>query len=247
MDSELVRLEETGMNSWPSENRLLYDGWVLNISSGWSNRANSVVPLYKSQLPLDEKIGYCEKLFRRSKLTPVFRVFENEDCDQLEQFLKNRSYDNDLRISVQSLDLDRKYSTSADIIECSTTEDEWGSWFGKFYGKSDEETKGYYRIVKQIVLPVFPVLKMYKGRTAGCGLGVLDGKNLGLFDIAVADELRGKGVGTAITESILQWGRGMGAERAWLQMEVSNSAASHIYSKLGFAEIYRYKYMRSRV
>ncbi len=246
MDYEIIRFEEAGMNSWPAEERMLFDGWVINLDRGYSNRANSVVPVYPSVKPLDEKVEYCEKLFLNRKLTPVFRVFEIPESKRLREFLLKRGYRDSLKISVQSMTLSVDYNVEY-IVECSTENGEWCNWFMKFYGKSEEQAQGYFDIIKAIKLPLYLILKEHNGEIAACGMGVLDNKNLGLFNIAVNPDLRGLGIGRSVTEAILAWGRRGGAENAWLQVETDNRVANHIYRKTGFIEAYRYNYMRKDI
>ncbi len=52
----MIRLiEEISMDAWPSAQTLLYDGWVLRFSGGYTRRANAVYPLYSSSLDVNEK------------------------------------------------------------------------------------------------------------------------------------------------------------------------------------------------
>src|SRR5437868_6694718 len=53
-------IEELTLNAWPPLQSMLYDGWLLGFSHGYTRRANSVQSLYPSSLPLDEKIAICE-------------------------------------------------------------------------------------------------------------------------------------------------------------------------------------------
>ena len=76
----------------------------------------------------------------------------------------------------------------------------------------------------------------------GCGLGVLESERIGLFDIIVDPKFRGKDHGKRIVNGILLWAKKEGASQAYLQVMVDNKAALALYSKLGFAELYRYWY-----
>ena len=52
----ITQLEELSINAWPSLQTMLYDGWVLRFSDGYTKRANSSNPLYGGVLSVDEKI-----------------------------------------------------------------------------------------------------------------------------------------------------------------------------------------------
>jgi len=56
---------------------------------------------------------------------------------------------------------------------------------------------------------------------------------------------RKNGNGTYIANQALQWGKQMGAKRAWLQVVCDNHPATALYAKLGFNEVYRYTYRRA--
>jgi len=42
-------VEERSLNAWPSLHQMLYDGWVLRFSNGYTRRANSVSPIYRGR------------------------------------------------------------------------------------------------------------------------------------------------------------------------------------------------------
>ena len=80
------------------------------------------------------------------------------------------------------------------------------------------------------------------GQIVGCGLGVLQGGYLGLFDLVVDAAHRRRGYGAELMRGLLAWGKSQGARRAYLQVMCSNQPALHLHAGLGFAEVYRYWY-----
>ncbi len=61
------------------------------------------------------------------------------------------------------------------------------------------------------------------------------GDEADILDIAVTEEFRGRGIGTALVEELLTGGRALGIRAFTLEVRVSNRAALHVYEKLGFA------------
>ena len=81
------RIEEAALNAWPALQQILFDGWILRFSKGYTKRANSVNPLYASRLDVGEKVDACEKLYAEKGLRPVFRLTPFSSPPDLDQVL----------------------------------------------------------------------------------------------------------------------------------------------------------------
>ena len=57
-------LEELSLNAWPSHMIELYDGWLIRFSHNYTYRTNCVEQVGASSIPVDEKIRYCEEIYR---------------------------------------------------------------------------------------------------------------------------------------------------------------------------------------
>jgi ribosomal protein S18 acetylase RimI-like enzyme len=99
-------------------------------------------------------------------------------------------------------------------------------------------------MLKNIKHNIISVYKMDNGTFAGCGYGVIEKGFVGLFDIVVKEEFRGKGYGKEIIETILDKARETGIEKAYLSVVNSNIIAKKLYGKMGFKEIYKYWYRK---
>lgn len=71
MNNNITLYEELSMNAHPALRTQLYDGWVLRFSNGYTNRANSVSPIYTSHLPYEEKVVVCESMYAKQSLPTV--------------------------------------------------------------------------------------------------------------------------------------------------------------------------------
>jgi ribosomal protein S18 acetylase RimI-like enzyme len=93
------------------------------------------------------------------------------------------------------------------------------------------------------ILPETCFMSLVDGaETVACGLGVLEGPYIGLFDIVTHPARRGQGLGTKLIHNILSWARARGAQTAYLQVMLENGPALRLYDKLGFKELYQYWY-----
>jgi GNAT superfamily N-acetyltransferase len=66
---------------------------------------------------------------------------------------------------------------------------------------------------------------------------------LGLRSIAVDQDHRRQGHGTAIVSALLEWGAERGARTAYLQVFADNEPALALYAKLGFSVHHTYRYL----
>ena len=64
----------------------------------------------------------------------------------------------------------------------------------------------------------------------------------GFFDIVTDVSSRNQGLGKRLMNSLLTWGKQNHAHHAYLQVMLNNPPALHLYSQLGFKEIYQYWY-----
>ena len=234
-------IEEASINAWPALNSLLYDGWLLRFANGYTKRANSVTPLYSGELSLERKIAACEELYRQQGLPPIFRLAEISGVAELDAQLVTRAYRRIDVTSVQGRPLSAGefgMSGRAGVLPGS---DALATWLQSFHtlnpGRRDMET--HEAILRRILGRVCPLVLSDGGSSVACGLGVLQGEHLGLFDVVTRKSERRKGYGRIVTESLLAWGQSQGASYAYLQVMLSNEPAQHLYAQLGFNEQYK--------
>jgi GNAT superfamily N-acetyltransferase len=236
-------LEEISFNAWPALRTVYYDGWVIRFANGYSRRANSVNPIYRSKVAIDEKIRRCEQLYGSVGQKVIFKLTDAVFPENLDTVLELKGYELDAPTSVQTLDLARIGGTTDDdvTINDKPTED----WLRQLFVMS--KTDGCYLVTMQEMLSrivpkkgCFTIVR--ESRIVACGLAVVDKNYVGLFDILTDPEHRRQGLGTRISENMLRWGKANGAKTAYLQVMDINKPALRLYENLGFAEVYKYWY-----
>lgn len=239
----ITTMEELSLNAWTSLQTMLYDGWVIRFANGYTKRANSVNPLYSSNIDIDEKIGFCENLYREKNLPVVFKLTPFVYPYDLDEKLGERGYQKDSLTSVQTVDLgvsDLQVPSTAELQE-SLSDD----WLGNFCAMSSI-SESHRETLREILNNIIPrhrfVSLNSNGRVVACGLGVLQSGNIGLFDIVTDPDFRRRGYGKEVVTSILAWAKENGANMAYLQVMLNNPPALHLYAKLGFREQYQYWY-----
>jgi ribosomal protein S18 acetylase RimI-like enzyme len=237
------RIEEVSLNSWPALQQVLFDGWVLRFSRGYTKRANSVNSLYVSSMNVGEKIEICEGFYAERGLVPIFRITPFSSPPALDRVLAGREYRRIDPTSVLYLDLG---SWSHSVLSKAELHpellDEWMEAFCRLSRTAVDMHRTHKEILQAIPSRRFLGSLWQDGQVVACGLGVLENEYFGLFDLITDPELRGKGYGTRLLFGLLDWARGQGAVHAYLQVMRSNVPAQRLYQKLGFREVYSYWY-----
>jgi len=237
------RIEEVSLNSWPALKQVLFDGWILRFSDGYTKRANSVNPLYASSLELNGKVDLCEKRYEERGLPSVFRLTPFSSPTDLDRVLENRGYQRADPTTVLYLDMKDREIRQRSSAELRTLKlDDWMGLFCRLSRAPADKRQTHREILEAI--PSTPLLASLEdaGKPVACGLGVLEDRYFGLFDLVTDPEQRNKGFGTQLVSGLLSWALDHGARYAYLQVMTSNEPAGHLYTKFGFAEAYQYWY-----
>lgn len=238
-------IEELSLNAWTSLQTLLVDGWVLRFANGYTKRANSVNPLYASTRDVEEKIRFCEEVYRRKNLPVVFKMTAAALPADLDALLDARGYEVDSPTSVQTMDL-RDTNPPRDAKLDATVTDDWLADFCRLSGISDARKSTLRQMLVNIIPQKCFAALGQDGRTIACGLGVLQGEFIGFYDIVTDTSFRNQGYGKRLMQSLLAWGKQNGARRAYLQVMLNNSPALNLYAQLGFKQVYEYWYRIKR-
>jgi N-acetylglutamate synthase len=244
-DPRLV--EELTLNAWPPLETLLFDGWLLSFSNGYTRRANSIHPLYASHLPLQTKIVACQEIYAARGQETVFKLTSAAEDAALDRTLANVGYQSAATTSVQSVVLEpaRSDVTSSSRPEVSLAASLDNAWLEDFNRLSATPARfeSTMRAMLQKIAPahVFASVVLH-GQTVAQGLAVAERGYVGIFDIIVDSNVRNQGLGRRVVTSLLQWAQTQGAFQAYLAVMVDNAPAVHLYAQLGFQEQYRYWY-----
>jgi len=68
------QFEQISLNAWPALQTIFYDGWILRFANGVTRRANSIIPLFESNLDIGEKIATCEDIYREHNLPAMYKM-----------------------------------------------------------------------------------------------------------------------------------------------------------------------------
>jgi len=248
-------IEELSVNAWPALKTLLYDGWIIRLSNGYSNRANSINPIYPSTKKLDEKIKYCEDFFSRYNLPAVYKIvgFEGfKPCEEhkaIDKKLEELDYEITPETSIQTREImefrDSVHAAGREgMIVTGDFDEHWIEVIIKNNSIEEKHIPTFRKILENIAVEKIVVRKEIGGKTAACAFGAIENDYVGIFDVGVMEEFRGKGFGREIVETILAEAAKRGVKNSYLQVMLINHVALSLYKKLGYKEKYRYWYRK---
>jgi ribosomal protein S18 acetylase RimI-like enzyme len=238
-DSALTRgLEERCFNAWPALRTLHSGGWVIRLSDGHTRRANSASALHPPAGRVPQIVDNVVDLFAGAGLLPAFRV--SPLCARgFDAVLARRGFNEDDITLVLWAPAAEGHASPALRIEAEASP-EWLHQAVHAYGFDAGAERALQRMLTQLVLPrAFASLER-DGRPIGWGLAVCERGFVGLYDLVIAADWRGRGIGRLLVSGLIAWGQQQGAKAAYLQVRANNRRAIALYQHFGFVEAYRY-------
>ena len=240
---DIVLLEEMNLNAWPALKTVHLDGWLVRSSGGDTRRSNSVNVFGPGRLPLAEKIGRAERIYRDLGRPCFFRITPLVD-PELPDLLSERDYAGEGATFVQTAELGHfDMPDGAEVI--SRVSDTWLAAALGIRGVAGEEREIFRSLHRAIAVESGWGLIRVDGRAAACGCVSVERGWSGLTGIYVHEDARRRGLARKITEALMSWAHARGARQMWLQVDQANTAAITLYSSLGFRTSYTYHYRRA--
>ena len=229
-------IEQSLENTWPAEEIIIRGGWRYRLSSGFTYRANSIIPFGKlplgqPELPYSEEIKYAVKEFTARGLTPTFHL-PLPTYSELDQALERDGWQLILDAHIliaDSVDIPTPPLPEgfAFVIEDYPSEN-WLGVQGDSVGKKimSAYPGTYISISHQNEL-------IATGRVAESdGWAVLS-------RIYIKEEFRGKRLARPLLGELIKNSR---STKCALQVDISNSPAIELYASSGFRAHHNYRY-----
>lgn len=205
------------------------DGWRAGISGGFTQRANSALPL-GHPTDLVAAVSRVEAVYDEAGLPALFRVGAGAPAD-LAAVLSLRGYTTRSDTDVLVRDTDEPAAPASGVRVSDEPDDGWlRAWLGVKNRAVDVGlaravlggSPAHYLTVVGDGVPVATLRVAYTDEWAG------------LSCLAVAPTARRSGLGRALTRQGVALARRYGAARAFVQVEAGNTVASGLYGQLGF-------------
>lgn len=243
----IQQLEALSANAWNAPYSNVYDGWLIRYANGYTRRANAVLPLYPSKLPLADKLAYCEQFYMQRALPTYFKITEASEPAALDGVLSDFGYTASAHTSVQTLKL-QQWESRVDLNSEALDVRSYPSkiWLGAFYDlnstRAMHHAVAHQMLNEHLLQPANFVLLWEKQDPVAIALLVHEQQFTGIFDVIVHSERRGQGVGQQLMQYLLALAQQAGSHTAYLQVMLNNERALRLYASLGFSEQYRYWY-----
>lgn len=233
-------LEPLADDAWPARERVRLGGWRLNASSGRSMRINACWPLAAPDRDPEAALDATEAWFVERGLPPRFKLTDGLTAPaDLAQRLAARGYVS----SKQTVVMLGPAGGEGDLaIGVSATPD--AAFEAVFTASAGDPEDGRERLeaLSRIPAPARFARLDVDGAPAAIGCAAVSGEFVGVFGMRTAPDHRRKGLARRVLRALLAEARGLGAQRAWLQVETDNASAIALYADEGFEPGYQYRY-----
>lgn len=216
--------------------------WLLRASAGWTGRANSLLPAGDPGLPVPEALRRTVAFYSDRQLVPQVQVRLGSPQDQEIRALgwvDARPEQSDVLVMHTTLD----HVNAAPGYDVQLSEVPNAAWYrAAFEGPVPEVAP---KVLEGAAKAVFAAVEL-DGSVVAVGRGSMTGHWLGVDSIRVAAGFRRRGLGTAIVQGLARWAGPHGGRRTYLEVLEENTAAMATYTRLGYQEAYRYRYLTNR-
>ncbi|MCH9766987.1 MAG: GNAT family N-acetyltransferase [Actinomycetia bacterium] len=243
---EIRNLEHAAALGWPGTEWQWQDGWLLRHGLGKTRRANSAVPLrftshtelvgaarWYASRGVPALISAADRLFRVPEGVPV----------EAETLLLTADLP---MVKMPNVTMPPPGSPNVKMSSL-------GSPNVKMSSQPSAAWKAInLRDIPDEVLTSVADGEVAFGELAGAAAGRVavtdapDGTRwAGLSAVQVAEVARRQGLARSLCAGLLDWARGRGAKRAYVQVVTENTAARTLYESMGFTAHHRSRYVRA--
>ncbi|MEU6401392.1 GNAT family N-acetyltransferase [Streptomyces sp. NPDC046985] len=242
-------LTRVAARAWPPVESERLGGWELRAASGFTRRANSVLPLGDPGLPLDEALSAVRRWYGERGLPAYVQAAADTEAEAeggeepLWAELERRGWvcevTAELWIGALAPVADR--AEGAGVVLSRTADEAWRARY---------QRKGVSEVALKVLGGGPSVwFAAAPGAAAGeppaaIGRCVVDGRWATFAAVEVDPARRRQGLATAVMAALAQQALTEGASAACLQAEADNAGARALYAGLGFAAHHAYGHYR---
>ena len=216
--------------------------WLLRASSGWTGRGNSLLPAGSPGMPVADALKHAVAFYDERGLPPqaLVRLGSPEDSElRACGWIDARPEQSDTLVMHTTLD-HVNAEPAYDVLIAEHPGDAW--YAAAFDGPVPEPAPA---VLERAPKAVFASIVL-DDRIVAVGRGSMTGHWLGVDAIRVDPGYQRRGLGTAVVQGLARWAGPLGGRRTYLEVVLENEPAMATYTRLGYREAYRYRYLTRR-
>jgi len=243
----LLRCEDAGLNASAPPQQLWIDGWLVRFSPGKAKRARCINAVALGQLPLAHKLARAQAVFDAAQLPIVVRITPFTQPASLDAELDACGFAtmDDTRVMVApALDHIAPASLPRGLRWEPLGTAAMAQTVGALRGSPLAQRQAHAERLASAAVPftALGIRRASDGAIVACGQSAREADLVGLYDVFVAETMRGRGLARLLCTRLLRDARAAAAASAYLQVEAANASARAVYARLGFADGYGYHY-----
>ena len=189
--TQITHLEKLALAAWPAEETVWRDGWAMRATHGFTKRANSANAIApESAFTLTHEAA--QAFYSARSLPPIFRLTPLAPTEA-DAALAAAGYVKDDPSRVLTAALGDEARSMAELEVGAAATEDWLDGFAAANSVPYASRPLHDGIIRRITAQTGFARLTQEGRNAGYGLAVRDGAWLGLFDLVIAPDLRGRG------------------------------------------------------
>lgn len=248
-ESELLEwtaTERATLDAVPPEERLESGGWLVALDHGTVQRAHSAAPLIHDASLLDGLTNVIG-LYQRAGLQPCFRLPDVNALQPVRDQLKALGYVCSEATWVQWATCEDlmtpELKQAAQRSELTLRSEPDADWCGVFLGEGFDPVDGASRtaILRRARAASYARV-VIDGKTVAVGMGSYSEGWASIHGMRTLPAWRGRGYAQAIMGRLITEALSQRFARVFLQVEASNRHAHALYSRMGFQNLWTYRY-----
>ncbi|MFD5253867.1 GNAT family N-acetyltransferase [Streptomyces bobili] len=219
--------------------------WELRAASGFTRRANSVLPLGDPGLPLDGALDVVRRWYGDRGLPAYIQTATGAEgtqeplCAELERRGWVREVTAELWIGALAPVADLAEAEAGGVVLAREADE---AWLARYQRKGIGEVA--LKVLGGGPSVWFASVPGEGAAPAAIGRCVVDGRWAGFAAVEVDPQQRRRGLATVVMASLARRALEEGASAAWLQVEADNAGARALYAGMGFGTHHAYHHYR---